>query len=110
MNVILKINFLGENKVNIAKKGGESRAKCSPPPPPTHTHTHTHTDLLYLYLNVGQRKPPTSPIGIETKTTHTLGGALSKYGEQRHFKLTRFLYDSRSEYCSEQQCGDGTSW
>ena len=87
MNDTFKIKIFLENKGNIAKKGGESRSKCSFPPPPTHTHTH----LLYLYLNVGQRKPLTSPIEIETKTTHTLGGALSKYGEQRHFKLTRFL-------------------
>ena len=86
MNDSFKIKFFLENKGNIAKKGGESRAKCAPPPSPD---THTHTHLLYLRLKVGQRKPLTSPIEIEAKSTHTLGGALSKYGEQRHFKLTR---------------------
>ena len=100
---LLKLNFFfWKTKVTLLKR--EERVEQNVAP------RHTHTHLLYLYLNVGQRKPLTSPIEIETKTTHALGGALSKYGEQRHFKLTRFLCDSRSEYCSEQQCEDGTLW
>ena len=85
---VLKLNFFWKTKATLLKR--EERVEQNVPPPlPRHTHTHTHTHLLYLRLNVGQRKPLTSPIEIETKSTHTLGGALSKYGEQRHFKLTR---------------------
>lgn len=84
---VLKLNFFWKTKATLLKR--EERVEQNVPPPSPDTHTHTH--LLYLRLNVGQRKPLTSPIEIETKSTHTLGGALSKYGEQRHFKLTRFF-------------------
>lgn len=84
---VLKLIFFWKTKATLLKR--EERVEQNVPPPSPDTHTHTH--LLYLRLNVGQRKPLTSPIEIETKSTHTLGGALSKYGEQRHFKLTRFF-------------------
>ena len=87
--ILLKLNFFWKTKVTLLKREERVDQNVVPPLPPD-----THT----------------SSIEIETKTTHTLGGALSKYGEQRHFKLMRFLCDSRSEYCSEQQCEDGTLW
>ena len=106
----LKIKFfLLENKGNIAKKGRESRAKCSSTPRPD---THTH----FIFIRMWDKENHLRPLLI-LKLRPPIHWAMllllsygEIYGQQRHFKLTRFLCDSRSEYCSEQQCEDGTLW